>query len=191
MLTDRQQSLLNHLQAHTDRFLKLYDIVYALGNEYGYSENLTDPAQFLNSVARRRLTKDIQQINNCDSVDVIIVSSTSKGIKIANQEEFDRYINNEYRAVFRKLQRVRKKDRKGRKDGQLYILDSGAVAEVTPFAEMRKERGIKAVDVVSAMKRIDSRFDSSLLSKIENGLCLPTNEMAMALTALYKDKGSE
>lgn len=188
MLTDRQQALLSYLQAHTDEWHRLFDIVYALGDIYGYSENLSDPAQFLNSVARRRLTKDIQQINNCDSVDVIIVSSTTKGIKIANQEEFDRYIANEYRAVFRKLQRVRKKDRKGRKAGQLYMLDSGAVAEVTPFAEMRKERGIKAVDVVTAMKRIDSRFDSSLLSKIENGLCLPTNEMAMALTALYTEE---
>jgi hypothetical protein len=168
--------------------LKLYDIVCALPDTYGYSENLKDTKQFHNSVARRRLTKDIQQINNCDSVDVIIISNTIKGVKIANAEEFDRYINNEYRAVFSKLQRVRKKDRKGRKDGQLYILDNGTVKEVTPFAEMRKEKGLKAVDVVTAMKRIDSRFDSSLLSKIENGLCLPTNEMAQALTALYNDK---
>jgi hypothetical protein len=81
MLTDRQQALLNHLQVHSNEFLKLFDIVYALKEDYGYSENLTDPAQFLNSVARRRLTKDIQQINNSDDVDVIIVSSTTRELK--------------------------------------------------------------------------------------------------------------
>lgn len=188
MLTDRQCTLLAYLQAHSDEWQKLFNIVYALGDTYGYSENLQDPAVFLNSLARRRLTKDIQAINNDDNVSVVIVSSTTKGIKIANEEEFNKYINNEYSAIFRKLKRVRKKDRKGRKNGQLYLLDNGEIKETTPFAVMRKEKGLKATEVVTAMKAIDSRFDGSLLSKIENGLCLPTNEMAIALTALYEDE---
>lgn len=194
MLTDRQQQLLNYLQAHKNEWKRLFDIVYALSDEYGYSENLRDPATFLNSMARRRLTKDIQQLNASDDVDVIIISNTVKGIKIANEEEFDRQIKKEYAAVFRKLNRIRKKDRKGKKAGQLYISDNGTLAEVTPFEQkpygaylgaVRKEKGIKAQDVVSAMKSIDNRFDGSLLSKIENGLCLPTEEMAMAMTILY------
>ena len=189
MLNDRQQTLLNHLQVHKDEWLGLFDIVYALKDTYGYNENLSDPATFLNSVARRRLTKDIQAINDSDFVDVIIISNTAKGIKIANEEEFKKHIKKEYAAVFRKLYRIRKKEQKGRKAGQMYITESGAVAKATPFGTQlgiaRKEKGIKAADVVTEMKAIDSRFDGSLLSKIENGLCLPTEEMAMALTVLY------
>ena len=194
MLTDRQQQLLNYLQVHKNEWKKLFDIVYALADEYGYSENLSDPAVFLNSIARRNLTKDIQTINDSDDVEVIIVSNTCKFIKIANEEEFENQIRKEYAAVFRKLYRIRKKDRKGRKAGQMYITDNGTLAEVAPFEQkpygtylgtIRKEKGIKASDVVTAMKTIDNRFDGSLLSKIENGLCLPTEEMAMALTILY------
>lgn len=197
MLTNQQQQLLNYLQVHKNEWLKLFDIVYALADTYHYNANLNDPATFLNSVSRRRLTKDIQAINDSDDVDVIIISNTVKGIKIANEEEFDRQIKKEYSAVFRKLRRIRKKERKGRKAGQMYISDNGTLAEVTPFEQkpygvylgaVRKEKGIKAQDVVTAMKAIDNRFDGSLLSKIENGLCLPTEEMAMALTILYTNE---
>lgn len=49
----------------------------------------------------------------------------------------------------------------------------------------RHEANITADDVVSELKKLDQRFDASLLSKIENGLCLPTIEQLEAISKMY------
>lgn len=183
MLTERQSALLSHLQVAVGGFLKQSEIVNALPQYYPYSENL---GVFHDSHARMMLTKDIQAINDSDEVDVIIIHS-SKGIKIADEAEFDRYIAKQYASVFRRLARVRKKEAKGRRHGYMRITSDGLeVVEAFPdWQERRKAAGIKAVDVVEHVRKFEPRFDGSLLSKIENGVCLPTKKQEEAFNELY------
>lgn len=182
MLTERQTRLLSHLQANTDRFLTQIEIVTALRNNYPHGENFTAET-FHDSVVRQMLTRDIRAINKSDDVDVVIIS-TNKGIKIADETEFDTYIRRQYEKVFRMLSLVRKQERKGRLNNQLRITADGSFHTVRAYAKMRKERKMKAVDVVDFVKKTDPRFDGSLLSKIENGVCEPTVAQEMALITL-------
>ena len=50
--------------------------------------------------------------------DKIIINS-SKGIKLATKEEFNKYINNQYRAIFKKLKKVREVHRKANRNNQI------------------------------------------------------------------------
>lgn len=183
MLTERQSALLNHLQAAEGGFLKQIEIVTALSEYYPYNANLQG---FHDSYARHRLTKDIREINADDSVDVIIISS-EHGIKLANEFEFDRYIQRQYASVFRRLARVRKKEAKGRRHGYMRMTADGLeVIESFPnWQERRRAAGVKATDVVEYVRRFEPRFDGSLLSKIENGVCLPTKKQEDAFNELY------
>ena len=49
----------------------------------------------------------------------------------------------------------------------------------------RLDANLKGSDVIKELKKLDRRFDKSLLSKIENGLCLPTPDQVRVLTKLY------
>ena len=51
-----------------------------------------------------------------------IIISNSKGMKLATEEEFYKYINNQYRAIFRKLKRVREIERKARRNNQITFM---------------------------------------------------------------------
>lgn len=51
--------------------------------------------------------------------------------------------------------------------------------------EHRLERGATQPQVVAELKKIDSRADVALLSKYENGLCLPTLPQVLVLERLY------
>ena len=72
---------------------------------------------FHNSHGRRMLTKDIEAINLSRRFDKIIISG-SRGIKLATQDEYRRFVAAEYREIFAKLSRVRGIARKGSLDQQ-------------------------------------------------------------------------
>ena len=69
-------------------------------------------SSFHNSQARRVLTRDIEEINASDKYEKIIISG-NRGIKLANAEEFERFVRSEYAEIFRKLRRVRSISWKG------------------------------------------------------------------------------
>lgn len=50
---------------------------------------------------------------------------------------------------------------------------------------MREVCGLKQTEVCDAMKRVDEHFDVPLLSKMENGVCIPTIIQCNALADLY------
>ena len=66
------------------------------------------------------ITKDIRTINNSDIIQKVIIANRN-GVKLANEQEFTRYIKSEYSAIFRRLERTRKKERKAGLDGQMKI----------------------------------------------------------------------
>ena len=193
MLTERQIALLEHLQANCGRFCTQYEIAMALPQCYPVDAFLT-ASEFHDSAVRLQITKDIRAINDSDDVQHVIISCR-EGIKLASREEFDSYIKNQYASVFRRLNRVRRKERKGKLDGQLVMVSGDETAVVSAFvpsySQRRKDAGIKATELVEHLKLIDRRIDASLLSKIENGLCMPTKEMEAAMDEYIERRAKE
>ena len=127
-LNERQYALYNHLEAMGDKWTSQKEIALALIWYYP----LFDEAKFHDSAARHIMTGDIRAINQSDEIQKVIISG-SRGIKLANQDEFARYIKSQYSSVFRRLKRVREKERKGRMDGQSYIIGDAELAEINAF----------------------------------------------------------
>ena len=114
-------------EENMDRRQTLYRFLLSRGDKWTSMEQTTDsirlyPAYFKttyhNSVARRMLTADIEAINNSDHFDKIIVSG-NRGIKLATEPEFERFLSAEFREVFKKLKRLRRIARKGSRDQQI------------------------------------------------------------------------
>lgn len=72
------------------------------------------------SGARRKLTKDIRDINNDPAFPKLIISG-NKGIKVADEGEAERFLNAETRELFGKLKTVRELKKKAGLDGQTDI----------------------------------------------------------------------
>lgn len=105
----------------------LYSFLLARGDKWTSMEQTTDsiplyPAYFKttyhNSTARRLLTKDIEAVNSSDSFEKIIVSG-NRGIKLANENDFEKFLKTEFGEIFRKLKRVRWIAKKGSRDQQI------------------------------------------------------------------------
>ena len=120
---------------NTARREALYSFLLSRGNAWTRMEQATDsvslyPAYFRsvyhNSAARRLLTSDIEAINYSDEFEKIIVSG-KRGIKLADETDFDKFIRAEFREVYRKLRRLRKIVKKGSRDQQLDL--EGRIAE--------------------------------------------------------------
>ena len=114
-------------EENMDRRQTLYRFLLSRGDKWTSMEQTTDsirlyPAYFKttyhNSVARRMLTADIEAINNSDQFDKIIVSG-NRGIKLATEPEFERFLDAELREVFGKLRRLRRLARKVSRDQQM------------------------------------------------------------------------
>ena len=124
-LNARQKALYKFLLEKGDQWTHQIDVATALSEFYYFRK---EKEKFHDSNARHTLTKDIRAISISDEIPKIIVSS-GKGIKIANREEWEIYIKSEYKSVFNKLKRVRRKERKGCLDGQMQIYNRDAFIE--------------------------------------------------------------
>lgn len=118
MLTPRQYALYNFLKEQGDEWTTQIEIAYALSNHYDVS---FDKDKFHDSKARLQITLDIRALNDSDVIQKIIMSS-SKGVKIANESEFDAYIGREINAAVRRLMRAKRKAEKGNRDGQMRLV---------------------------------------------------------------------
>lgn len=188
-LNPRQWAVYNLLKNHPDRYLTQLEIAYALKEFYDTSF-YND--QFHDSATRHLLTKDIRAINKSEVVQKIIIS-TSKGVKIASSEEFAKYINAEFASIFRKLARTRQKAKKAGLDGQMRIVLGSERDTIEAFADSinrlkaaRLAAGLKLADVVRELRNSGEQgIDISLLSKMENGYCRPTEIVLMKLAVMY------
>lgn len=188
-LNPRQWAVYNLLKNNPDKYLTQMSIVYAL-HEYYDTSFYND--QFHDSAARHQLTNDIRAINQSEVIQKIIISN-SKGVKIANSEEFAKYINAEFAAIFRKLERTRQKAKKAGLDGQMRIVLGSERDTIEAFADSinrlkaaRLNAGLKLADVVRELCAAGEKgIDVSLLSKMENGYCQPTESVLLKLAALY------
>ena len=116
MLNDRQKALYDYLVNKGDQWTKQEQVAYDLFEHYDI-RTLCFGVDFHNSTARHIMTKDIQVINDSEEIQKIILSG-AKGVKISTEQEFNKYIKRQYISVFKRLNRVRKKERKGSLNGQ-------------------------------------------------------------------------
>ncbi len=114
-LNSRQWQLYEYLKTTND-WAHLTDLASAL--EYG---ELKKGQTFNNSFARRRLTADIQAINNSDVIQKIIICGR-KGIKLASKAEAKAYIDKRRAALLRAWQRHHKLEGKAEMDQQMRIV---------------------------------------------------------------------
>lgn len=191
-LNARQWALYNLLKNNPDRYMTQREIVRALPSYYVFLPPWDEETAFHDSKARHTLTKDIRTINNSDVIQKIIISN-SKGVKIASSAEFEQYINAEFAAIFRKLARTRQKAKKAGLDGQMRIVLGNERDTIEAFADSinrlkaaRLNAGLKLADVARDLLASGEKgIDVSLLSKMENGYCQPTESVLLKLTALY------
>lgn len=188
-LNARQWAVYNLLKNNPDRHLTQIEIVYKLRDYYDtsfYNE------QFHDSNARHLLTKDIRAINESDIIQKVVISN-NKGVKIASSAEFEKYINAEFASIFRKLARTRQKAKKAGLDGQMRIVLGNERDTIEAFADSinrlkaaRLNAGLKLADVVRDLLAAGEKgIDVSLLSKMENGYCRPTESVLLKLAVLY------
>lgn len=76
--------------------------------------------EFHNTQWRHIITRSIRDLNNASVIQKIILS-TGKGIKIASEEEWEKYVERQTNAVIRKFARIRKIVKKGSLNNQYRI----------------------------------------------------------------------
>jgi hypothetical protein len=191
-LNPRQWAVYNLLKNNLDRYMTQREICYALPNYYISFEEEKKEKPFHDSTARHMLTKDIRTINDSATIQKIIISNRH-GVKIASSAEFEQYINAEFAAIFRKLARTRQKAKKAGLDGQMRIVFGNERDTIEAFADSinrlkaaRLNAGLKLADVVRDLRASGEKgIDVSLLSKMENGYCKPTEIVLMKLAVMY------
>ena len=188
-LNARQWALYNLLKNTPDTYWTQIEIAYQL-REY-YNTTFADD-HFHDSRTRHLLTKDIRAINESDVIQKVIITNRH-GVKLASSAEFEHYINAEFAAIFRKLARTRRKARKAGLDGQMRIVLGSERDTIEAFADSinrlkaaRLNAGLKLADVVRELCAAGEKgIDISLLSKMENGYCRPTESLLLKLAVLY------
>lgn len=194
-LTNRQWKLYEYLKERGDEWTTQYDTAVSLATMSGYYTEFGDAEDFHDSAARIQMTKDIRAINDSDVIQKIIMSSP-KGIKLANKEEFDRYIRKEIGAAVRRLMRTKRKAAKGNLDGQMRIVFNSERDTIKSFIDSDKAFGerlkiarlranLSQAQAVAAMRKHDKTFDAPMLSKFENGYCRPNRKTLHGLAVIY------
>ena len=115
---DRQRALYEYLSEVGDEWVSQVQVARDLYKYFGNGECCLDPKEYHNTTERLELSQTISEINFSNDYEKIIISS-SKGIKLANEEEFDRYIKGQYKSAIRKLARVYAMAKKGKRHGQI------------------------------------------------------------------------
>lgn len=193
-LNSRQWKLYNLLKEKGDEWTYQATLAAEIP-EYNYGKN-EDFSTFHDCHARHLMTADIRAINDSGVIQKIIISSP-KGIKLANKEEFDRYIRKEIMAAVRRLMRAKHKAEKGSRDGQMRIVFNAERDTVKAFIDSdkaygerlklcRTQKGYSQATVICEMrKRGDATIDAPMLSKFENGYCVPNKTTLLKLSEIY------
>lgn len=133
------------------------------------------------NVSDREVRKKVRELREYDNGDDFVIISTSKNqgyYKSNNRDEMRSYKEETSRRAKHTFTPLKKVNR---------IL--GAHEEQASFTNnlkmARMQAKLKGDDVIPYFKKIDPRFDKSLLSKIENGLCMPNPNQLTIMSKLY------
>lgn len=132
----------------------------------------------------RAMLHDLSVYDNGDNY-VLIRSGGCKGFYKTDDEDeikaYKRECLNKGRSIFAPVKKINR------------ILKT--TAEQLTFENnlrfMRESRGLKQSDVCEYMKQYDRAFDKPLLSKMENGVCLPTQYQLLKIAEFYDCEPSD
>lgn len=132
----------------------------------------------------RRILHALSLYDNGDNY-VLIRSGKTRGFyKTDDPAEIAAYRKeclNKGRSIFAPVKKCNRILRAG--GGQLEIFNN--------LRAVREARGMMQKTVCEQMKQYDHSFDCSLLSKMENGVCLPTYAQTVKLAEIYGVEPSE
>jgi hypothetical protein len=130
----------------------------------------------------REVRRKVAKLRSHDNGDDFVIISTAnkagyyRSDDRSDIENFKQEVSRRARHTFIPLKKVNRI--LGIHQNQSSIMNTLKMARI--------EANLKGSDVIKELKKLDRRFDKSLLSKIENGLCLPTPDQVRVLTKLYK-----
>ena len=107
----KEKALYEFLLEQGDKYTAQSEIARELYGEFGNGECCLEPKEYHNTTERIDLLRCKQSINDSSEFEKIIISN-SKGMKIATESEAVRYLENQYKALFRKLRRLRTMEKK-------------------------------------------------------------------------------
>ena len=113
-------AIYNLLKANSDKWLTQYEIALELGKAYPELKYEGKAKDFHDSKARHLITDAIRDLNESGIIQKIILSG-GKGVKIASEEEFDKYIGGMINSAVRRLKRVKQIAEKGNRHNQFRI----------------------------------------------------------------------
>lgn len=132
----------------------------------------------------RRILHELSLYDNGDDY-VLIRSGKTKGFyKTDDKAEIAAYRKeclNKGRSVFAPV----------RKCNRILRTDTTQIEMFNNLRVVRMGLGMSQPDVCRQMKEIDKHFDTPLLSKMENGVCLPTFAQLTKLAEIYGVESSE
>ena len=137
-MNERQKILYDYLIEKGDTWTPQAEVARDLFRYYGNGECFIEPKDYHSTLERSALTKDIREINCSPEFEKIIIAS-GKGIKIASEAEFNRYIKAQYEAAIRKLARIYKMAKKGDRHNQIGM--NGTIVEAFIGAHNFSEKG--------------------------------------------------
>lgn len=126
----------------------------------------------------RRILHELSRFDIGDGF-VLIRSSKQKGFyKTDDKDEIAAYrqeMYNKGRSLFSTLGKMDK----------ILKLDTRQYSFINNMRLIREDRGMKQSEVCEKMKDFDKHFDVSLLSKMENGICMPFPAQIAKLSEIY------
>lgn len=126
----------------------------------------------------RKILHDLSAYDNGDNY-VLIRSGKSKGFyktdDKAEIEAFKRECLNKGRSVFAPVKKI----------NRILTANANQYTITNNLRVIREERQLKQSTVCNFMQAFDEAFDVSMLSKMENGRCLPTPFQLAKLSEIY------
>lgn len=123
----------------------------------------------------------LQQLSHYDNGDnyILIRSGACKGFyKTDDEKEIEAYKREclrKGRSVFAPIKKI----------NRVLNADAKQCSMANNLRVIRESRGLTQSQVCAVMQHHDRAFDKSLLSKMENGVCLPTNYQLSKLAEIY------
>lgn len=129
----------------------------------------------------RRVRQILHKLSCYDNGDnyVLVRSARGKGFYKTDDrqtiEEYKQECLNKGKSIFAPVKKI---NRIQRENGTQYSLENN-------LRVVREAAGLTQGEVCEAMKDVDRSFDKPMLSKMENGFCLPTPAQLAKLAKLY------
>lgn len=137
-----------------------------------------------NTRQARQILHDLSATDNGDNY-ILIRSGGCKGFYKTDDENeiraYKRECINKGRSVFAPVKKI----------NRVLSTDTMQYSLTNNLRVIRESKGIKQKEVCKRMREYDRTFDKSLLSKMENGVCLPTYYQLSKLAEILACEPSE